>query len=141
MAIFKRQLNVTKQGGLVPSLFKGWKEWKVGDMLMAEYVSTKMTMFQGKETPNHLVKVLECNFTVTKKDGTTVDPTEQMLTLNSAGQINKLLEGVSKGQAFQFVYEGKQRSTNPKDTQSYHTFSDLALGDVDGGESDDDYDL
>jgi hypothetical protein len=126
---FKRQLNITKQGGMIPTLFRGWKDWKAGDALMAEFVSTKMTTYQGKPCPNHICKVLECNFQVSK-DGKMVNPTGELLTLNSAGTINKLLETAEKGMVFQFVYEGKKRGTDPKDFQLYHNFSDTGLEEI-----------
>lgn len=138
---FKRQLNVQKTGGMVPTLFRTWKMWSAGEYLMAEYISTQAKTFNGKPTVEHRCKVLECNFTVLQKDGTQVDPTGKILTLNAAGTINKLLEGAEKGQVFQFVYEGKHRGSNPKDTQEYHTFSDVALGEVDSEDSGEDYGL
>ncbi len=133
----KRNFVSTRQGGSIPSLFKGWRDWKAGDWLTAEYISTKWGDYNGQPTPNHVVKVIECNFQVATKEGP-VDPTGLVFTINSAGQINKLLLGdldnggsnspANKGDVITFIYEGKKRGTDPKNKTEYHTFSDLELG-------------
>ena len=132
--MFTRKLAVVKQGGMIPTLFRSWKDWTAGEFLMGEFIETKWSMYQGKETPNHICKVIECNFKMKTKEGETFDPTGKVITLNSAGQLNKLLSEAQKGQTFQFVYDGKKRGTNPKDTQLYHTFQDLAIGWVNDAE-------
>jgi len=133
----KRKFTVTKTGGLIPSLFRGWGDYESGDSVTAEYISTKMGEYNGKPTPNHLVKVIECNFTVTKKDGTEVDPVGQNLTLNSAGQLNKLIEDLEPGAIISFEYGGKQKSSNPKDKQLYHTFTRLEAGYIEESDASD----
>ena len=118
---------------MIPSTFRGWKDWNAGDAMMAEFVSTKWEDFRGKPTPNHLVKVIECNFSVRNKEGDEIELEGKHFTINSAGTLNKLLEDAQPGQVLQFTYQGKHRSTDPKDTQEYHTFEDVALGDLDDG--------
>jgi hypothetical protein len=105
----------------VPSYFRGWKEWEEGDTLVGVYHSTYETEFKKQKQPNFRFKVLECNFKVTDKDGKTVDPVGKILTLNSAGQLNKFMKNVEIGMVVIVPYAGKRRGSEDDDTE-YHTF-------------------
>jgi len=134
----KRLFKPTVKSNGGPCLFRGWAEYQPGDRAVVEYQSTYMTMYRGKENPNHKVKVIECNFTVEDKEKGTVDPTGQVLVLNSAGSLNKLVEKIKPGFLIEFEYDGKKPG---KDDATYHTFSVLEAGEAEGSESDDDIDV
>lgn len=126
----KRRFKPTvKRNTNVPSLFHGWKEWNEGDYVIGKYHSSFESEYRGQKSTNYRVEVLECSFTVTTKDGTVVDPVGEILVLNSAGQLNKLMEEVKVGMLVHVEYGGKKPG---KDGTLYHTFATLEAGEAEG---------
>lgn len=110
-----------------PAYFKGWKEWEAGNYVIGEYISSYESTYRGQTSMNYRVKVLECDFTVTK-DGEELDPTGEVIVLNGNGKLNKFMEKVTAGMLVEVVYGGKQPG---QDGALYHTFERLEAGHAD----------
>ena len=108
-----------------PALFKGWKEWSQGNYVIGEFLSSFETTYRGQTSTNFRIKVLECDFTCTTKEGEEVDPTDKTLVLNAAGQLNKFMQDVKPKMLVEVVYGGKQPGS---DGALYHTFERLEAG-------------
>lgn len=121
---FKPTVTATK-GNSGPIYFRGWNDYKVGDYVIGEYLSSYETTYRGKTSPNFRIKVLECNFKVTNKEGKVVDPTNDAIVLNGNGRLNKFMEKVTPGMLVEIVYGGKQPG---QDGTLYHTFTSLQAG-------------
>lgn len=111
-----------QSGGL--AYFKGWKEWEAGNYVIGEYISSFETSFKGQTSTNYRIKVLECDFVVTK-DGQDLDPTGEILVLNGNGKLNKFMTDVKAGMLVEVAYGGKQPGI---DGTLYHTFDRLEAG-------------
>jgi hypothetical protein len=121
----------------VASLFRSWNEWDEGDYVVGEYHSTYETTFKKAVQHNWRVKVTDCNFKCRDKEGKEINPIGKIITLNSAGQLNKFMKGVDIGMMVDVTYGGKQPDREDPTTE-YHTFSNLEAGyaeDVSEGES------
>jgi hypothetical protein len=120
----------------VPSLFRAWGDWEEGDYVVGEFHSTYETVYKKAVQHNWRIKVTDCNFKCVNKEGEQINPIGKILTLNSAGQLNKFMKDVDIGMMVDVTYGGKQPDKNDPDTL-YHTFSSLEAGvaEEDAGES------
>lgn len=114
-----------------PAFFKGWKEWDAGNYVIGEYLSSFESTYRGQTSTNYRVKVIECDFTVTK-DGEELDPTGETLVLNGNGRLNKFMNDVKPGMLIEVAYGGKQPG---QDGALYHTFERLEAGYADESSS------
>lgn len=123
----------------IPTLFRAWSEWEEGDFVVGIYHSMYETEFKKAIQKNWRVQVTDCNFVIINKEGKRIEPVGQMLTLNSAGQLNKFMAGVDIGMMVDITYGGKQPDKKDPTTE-YHTFTEMAAGEAPqdedmGGES------
>lgn len=117
--------TVTKKTSSGPAYFKGWKQWKKGEFIIGEYLSSYETTYRGQTSQNFRFKVLEANFKVQDDLGKLVDPTGKNIILNGVGQLNKFMKDVQAGMLAEIAYGGKEPG---KDGTLYHTFERLEAG-------------
>lgn len=137
----KRLFTPSVTAGLVPALFRGWKEWEEGDFIEGQYHSHYMSDYNGQPQYNWRIKVLRSNFLVTLKDGSEKSPIGELLVLNSAGTVNKCIleamEAIDKTKIGVYIeYAGKKRGSDPKNKQEYHTFNACEAGELDLSDDD-----
>jgi hypothetical protein len=113
----------------IPSLFRAWNDWEDGDYVVGVYHSMYETEFKKAPQKNWRIKVTDCNFKVNDKSGKLIDPVGKILTLNSAGQLNKFMAGVDIGMMVDITYGGKVADKNDPKTE-YHTFTEMAAGEA-----------
>lgn len=116
--------TVTKQS-TGNAYFHGWKEWKKGDSIIGEYLSSYESSYKGQKNINFRVKVLESTFKIKDDAGKFIDLKEKVLVLNGVGQLNKFMQDVKEGMLIEVVYGGKLPG---KDGTLYHTFDRLEAG-------------
>ena len=86
---------------------------------------------------NWRIEITDCNFTV-EKDGKHISPIGQILVLNSAGSLNKVMKDSKVGWGVFVQYGGKVRNKkDPTDKQLYHNFESIETGPFDGDDSSD----
>lgn len=107
----------------VPSFFRGWKEWEQGDVFVGKYHSHYETEFRKQKQDNWRFEIIEANFEIKDKEGKVVpNPVGKILTLNSAGQLNKFMKAsVEVGMIVIVPYDGKKPGQEDDGTE-YHTF-------------------
>jgi hypothetical protein len=115
----------------VPTLFRGWSDWKAGDYIVGKYHSMYETEYKKNKFPNFRIEVTDCNFKIKTKEGKIVNPVGQIIALNSAGQLNKFMAKIEIGMMVDITYGGMKEDKEDPDTK-YHYFSDMLAGDEDG---------
>jgi hypothetical protein len=80
--------------------YRPWRDWSVGDIVIGKYKGSKIDNY---EKPNWLIEVVDAQFSK-KKDGDKL--VGKVLGLNSAGQLDKAMEGVNEGEMIQVHYVG-----------------------------------
>ncbi len=123
----RRFFKAEKVKANVPSLFRGWADWKEGEYVVGKYHSMYETVYKKATQFNWRIEVLDCNFQIRDKDGKKINPVGKILTLNSAGQLNKFMKDVPIGHGVEVVYGGMQADKADPDTE-YHTFSKIESG-------------
>ncbi len=139
----KRSFNAKVVKANVPSLFRGWKEWQPGDYVEGVYHSMYETTYNKQIQFNWRIEVKDCNFKV-EKDGKLISPIGQILVLNSAGSLNKVMQESEIGWGVFVQYAGKVRNKkDPTDKQLYHNFEAVETGPLEGdaASNEDDSDL
>ena len=116
----------------VASLFRAWGDWDEGDYVVGEFHSMYETEYKKATQYNWRIKVTDCNFKCVDKEGNKISPIGKILTLNSAGQLNKFMKGVDIGMMVDVTYGGKQPDRDDP-TTLYHTFSSLEAGHAEDG--------
>lgn len=119
--------KVVEKKASVSALFKGWGDWKEGDYVVGRYHSMYETEFRKKMQPNWRIEVLDCNFKIETKEGKMISPIGQIMVLNSAGQLNKVMEKTEIGMIVDLTYGGKRAGKDDPDTL-YHTFTEIQSG-------------
>lgn len=119
--------KVVEKKASVASLFKCWGDWKEGEYVVGRYHSSYETEYRKQKQPNWRIEVLDCNFKVVAKEGKSVNPIGQILVLNSAGQLNKVMAKAEIGMLLDLTYGGKRASKDDPDTL-YHTFTEIQVG-------------
>jgi hypothetical protein len=97
----KRVFKTTKTLSGKPTKFRSWKEWDVGDIIIAKFIKEGVDNY---DNPSYTVGIIECfikNKLIQKEwvEGTYV-------SLNSNGQLNKALENMKEGTLIQVTYNG-----------------------------------
>ena len=127
--LFKSSVKADVGG---PVLFHAWADWSEGHYVVGEYISSYESTYRGAVNQNFKVKVEDCNFTITNKEGREIDPNGQTIVLNGNGKLNKFFENVKIGMMVEVAYAGKKPGN---DGTEYHTFERLEAGYRDGEEA------
>ena len=137
----KRIFRTTKTLSGVKSEYRAWKEWDEGDVLVCTLTGTSQNR-KNKSKKDWIVKVEEVFFSDKKEEKRLKG---KILTLNTAGQLDKGMEQVEIGDMVQITYNGsKEMEGGEYAGQMAHTMEVVAVSegddsDVDAG-VDSDYD-
>lgn len=81
------------------NVYRPWKQYNEGDVVVGVYEGVHVDNFKKN---NAKVKVHYAEFA----DGTGADFEGKTLVINSCGSLEKALETMTEGSAYQFVYNG-----------------------------------
>ena len=94
----KRIFNVKKT--LTGSnVYRTWKEYSEGDVVVGTFQGVHIDNYKKN---NAKIKVAYAEFA----DGTGEDLVGKTLVINSCGSLEKALENMDEGSAYQFIYNG-----------------------------------
>lgn len=96
----KRVFKTTKKLSGGRTLYRKWDEWETGDLIIGKFLAQGEDQYQK---PNWKMQVEDAQFASSKESK---KYTGQVLTLNSAGQLNKAMEKVEEGDMIQITYQG-----------------------------------
>jgi hypothetical protein len=97
--MLKRKYRVSEKVSGSPKVFKGWKDWKVGDTVIGVFKDTYIDKYKKTAT---VINVEETFFKGDKAEYAGKD-----LVLNSCGKLDKAVEKLQKGDLIQIEYKGK----------------------------------
>ena len=81
-------------------VYRAWKTWSVGDLIIGTYRGSKIDNY---DKPNWIIDVIDAQFSK-KKEGEKL--VGQTIGLNSAGGLDKAMEKVEEGTVIQVMYNG-----------------------------------
>lgn len=81
-------------------VYRKWADWEVGDILIGTFKGQKTDQYKK---PNWLIAVEEAQF-INFKEGKKLK--DQVIGLNSCGQLDKAMADVSEGEMIQVEYMG-----------------------------------
>lgn len=129
----KRTFKTKKVLSGVRSEFHGWKEWDEEDTLVFKFIGTSPNKL-SKDKNNYIVEVVE-PFFADKAQNKRLKPGTR-LTLNSAGQFDKGMEGVEEGTMVQVIYKGYHEMEGGKFAGgNAHTMEVTEVEEDDGSEA------
>lgn len=96
----KRVFKTTKKLSGGRTMYRKWAEWETGDLIICKFLAQGEDQY---EKPNWKVQVEDAQFASSKESK---KYTGQVLTLNSAGQLDKAMEKVEEGDMIQVTYQG-----------------------------------
>lgn len=137
----KRVFKKTKKMSGGPKTFRAWKEWKVGDYVIGEYVGVHTDQYD-KEC--RIIKVLDAEFT---KKADVKKIMGQNLVLNSAGQMDAAFVDkngnvkIEEGQIVQIMYNGTSQITKGKYAGKDAHLIEVDLVEEEGDEDEEDEEL
>ena len=115
----------TKKALTGSNLYKKWEDYSEGDVVVGVFEGIHTDKFKKE---NAKIKVVHAEFA----DGTADNYIGKTLVINSCGSLNKAMESMVEGAAYQFVYNGKiTLEKGPYAGKEAHT---LSIDEVDLGE-------
>ena len=122
----------------VQTLYKAWKEWEEGDILIFKLVGTKQNR-KAKNKVDWIVEVVEAQFADPKENKRLKPGTK--VTLNTAGQFDRGMQELEVGDYAQVMYNGQQEMQGGEyEGQMAHLMEVTEMEEDDGSSSDDDED-
>jgi hypothetical protein len=131
--VFKSKKKLS--GG--PSVYRPWKDWEFGDLIIGTYKGSRTDKYGN---PSWLIDVVDAQF-ISGKDAKKV--IGKTIGLNSAGQLNKAMAKVEEGEMVQIMYNGSAQIEGGKyKGKDAHLIEvDLVVEEGDDEEDNEDEDL
>lgn len=97
----KRKYKAKKKLTGTRAVYRPWKEWEVGDIIIGVYQGSQTDNY---DKPNWLFEVVDAFFQ--KKPKTAAKLVGQVIGLNSNGKLDKAMKKVEPGVMVQVEYKG-----------------------------------
>lgn len=132
MAGNKRVFRTKKKLSGVRTEYRAWKDWDEGDVAICKLVGTSQNR-KNKAKKDWIVEMEEAMFSDKKK---AKELTGKVVTLNTAGQLDKGMEQVEIGDIVQITYNGqKEMKGGDYEGEMAHTMEvELVEEETEGGE-------
>ena len=99
----KRVFTKTKTLSGGRSVYRTWKDWDVGDIIVGQYEGTQDNKFNASKS-NYVFKIIE-SF-IKDKEFEALIPEGATLVLNTVGMLEKAMKKANEGEIFQITYTG-----------------------------------